>query len=227
MCLKSPKGTGIERASLCLTLKGERDRTRLVVPKPQGIPRGVHRVYNRGIPRGVHRVYNSGIPWGVHRCTTVVYPGVYIGWCIPRWYIPGVHRVVYTGYMPPYLPRWCIPGYMPPYYTLPGTPCSIPAYSVHPGTPSPSDRGGREEALGSNLQIVRVTRRIEASLLPKGVRDGGPLCAEFPAPSRDKVVKDWIDEGSYPLYYLRNSNVAQRGHFSSGHPIVEESGTSG
>ena len=56
------------------------------------------------------------------------------------------------------------------------------------------------------------------------MRDGGPFCAEFHAPFRDKVGKDWIDEGSYPLYYLRNSNVAQRGHFSSGHPIVEEGG---
>jgi len=42
-------------------------------------------------------------------------------------------------------------------------------------------------------------RDILASQDPKGVREGGRLCAELLRSSRIKELKDWIDEGSTPV----------------------------
>ena len=50
------------------------------------------------------------------------------------------------------------------------------------------------------------------------------LCAELLPSSRVNSVEDWIDEGSFPLYSLRNGTVAQSGLLSSGHPIVDDCG---
>jgi len=48
------------------------------------------------------------------------------------------------------------------------------------------------------------------------------LCAESFRSSREINVKDWIDEGTLGLYYLRLEYVAQSGGFPDGHPIVDE-----
>jgi len=56
----------------------------------------------------------------------------------------------------------------------------------------------------------------------KGVIVVKPLCAELLRFSRVFLDKDWIDEGSLPVYYLCYGHVAQSGVNPSGHPIVGE-----
>ena len=60
-------------------------------------------------------------------------------------------------------PTW----YMPPYYTSLGTPLLYTVHPVLPGTLSPPGTVQDDEALGSNLGIVKRMRRIEAPSLPK------------------------------------------------------------
>ena len=56
------------------------------------------------------------------------------------------------------------------------------------------------------------------------MRESGSFCADCSALSVHKSVKDWMDEGSFPLYSLRMSNAAQSGVLFMRHPIVVECG---
>ena len=51
------------------------------------------------------------------------------------------------------------------------------------------------------------------------MREGG-LCAELLRFSHEIKLKDWIDGGSFNLYYLRLRDVAQSGVLFFRHPIV-------
>jgi len=76
-----------------------------------------------------------------------------------------VYLVVYAGYVPPYVP-WCICRVCTPY--TPWVYHGLPAHGVLPGTLSPAGLVYSEEALGSNLGIIREIRdmrRIELSIL--------------------------------------------------------------
>ena len=88
--------------------------------------------------------------------------------------------------------------YMPG-YTLLGTPATVRHRIGYAADLRPC-WVTKPWAQGGNIPWVRASR--EPQVL-KGVREGVPLCAEFPALSGENSVKDWIDEGCIPVYSLR------------------------
>jgi len=111
---------------------------------------------------------------------------------------------------------------MPPYCTTLGIP---PTYTRCTGVPGHDVHRAQcpgEEALGSILRLIMKKETPESLLASLPVKISRNLCAELLRLSGNKPNKDWIDEGSLPLYYLRLGTSAQSGVCSTSHPIVAE-----
>ena len=121
-----------------------------------------------------------------------------------------VHPSIYT----PREARWCIPSYIPWYHGGYGTPTCIlhgTPSRVHHCTPSAPSTGSRvhpvvqgELRRGPGLWVENNIgyEAQRGSQAPKGVKSRRHLCAELLRFSGNKDRKDWIDEGSMPVYSL-------------------------
>jgi len=111
-------------------------------------------------PRVYHRVYITRIPpWVYYR----VYIAQYASLGIPQVYI-AQDTSLYASLVPWWVYHTSL--YMPS-YVLPGTPCCTPTHPVLPGTLSPPGTVPDDEALGSNLGLIRekeASARLNASL---------------------------------------------------------------
>jgi len=107
--------------------------------------------------------------------------------------------------------------YHPGYTTLPPP---LMTDAADPGT-RVWQRG--EECLGSNLEKEVGMRRRQASFLLR-CEERWELCASMLCSLMTDRMKDWIDEGSLPIYPHWLGYVAQGGHPFMRHPIVAECG---
>ena len=98
----------------------------------------------------------------------------------------------------------------PGYTTIPAT---VLVYRVIAYT-TLSVREKEPWALRERIPWVRV---LIASQDLESVKERRRLCAELLRSSREIKLKDWIDEGTSPVYTLRLETSAQSGGFSSGH----------
>jgi len=124
---------------------------------------------------------------------------------IPGYYLPT---------MVPYVHPWVYTTLYTPGYT------SMPLYSLCWPLHVHRWHDAQRRGPGLNTEINNSKERKRASQEPKGVRVRGGCCAELLRLSRNNNMKDWIDEGSLPVYSLWFGHVAHSGLLSPVHPIV-------
>ena len=155
-----------------------------------------------GVPEGVSLGWYHGecVPDGVSL-------GWYHGGCVPGVFLGCTMVGVYLPVCPSTLPWWY------PHHSV-YTPVYRPGYTI---LPHPcADHAGLLTTVGCGGPWGSVWEKLmgEAS----SPRSGPQECDSFSASLRrvacsllHKVMKDWMSQGTFPLYYLRRRSSAQSG----------------